>query len=98
MASSNERKAQKEAGLLLLREQDENDMSGDRKGLKAAERRRRRRNVLRALAEPRNRREKVQEPVFTTTKPSERPKPSEAPNGGLAVASNGEVACVPGEW
>jgi hypothetical protein len=73
LASSNERKAQKEAGLLLLREQDENDMSGDRKGLKAAERRRRRRNVLRALAEPRNRREKVQEPVFTTTKPSERP-------------------------
>ena len=73
LASSNERKAQKEAGLLLLREQDENDVSGDRKGLKAAERRRRRRNVLRALAEPRNRREKVQEPVFATTKPAKNP-------------------------
>ena len=48
-------------------------MSGDRKGLKAAERRRRRRNVLRALAEPRNRREKVQEPVFSTTKPAKNP-------------------------
>ena len=48
-------------------------MSGDRKGLKAAERRRRRRNVLRALAEPRNRREKVQEPVYTTTKPAKNP-------------------------
>ena len=68
-----ERKAQKEAGLLLLREQDENDVSGDRKGLKAAERRRRRRNVLRALAEPRNRREKVQEPIYTTTKPAKNP-------------------------
>ena len=73
LATTNERKAQKEAGLLLLREQDENDVSGDRKGLKAAERRRRRRNVLRALAEPRNRREKVQEPVFTTTKPAKNP-------------------------
>ena len=73
LASSNERKAQKEAGLLLLREQDENDVSGDRKGLKAAERRRRRRNVLRALAEPRNRREKVQEPIYTTTKPAKNP-------------------------
>ena len=48
-------------------------MSGDRKGLKAAERRRRRRNVLKALAEPRNRREKVQEPTYTTTKPAKNP-------------------------